>query len=165
MTPSGLPTLRTDVRGAELGRAIVEKAREYVGKNYRHQGRGPHHYDCIGLAACVARELGLRSKDGGQFLANYDLNNYRRGADGRVLYRELRRHLHLVPTFSEARDGDVLMFLVTFLGNGWVHAAFLSDGGQRMIHASDPRKGVIEHVLGEKWAKPRAIFRFDEAVE
>jgi cell wall-associated NlpC family hydrolase len=149
------------LRGAELGRAIVEKAREFKGCNYRHQGRGPHHYDCIGLAACVARELGLRSKDGGAFLANHDLNNYQRGADGRLLHRALHRHLHRISTLSEARDGDVLVFL----GNGVVHAAFLSDGGQRMIHASDPRKGVIEHVLGERWSHPRAIFRFDEAVD
>jgi cell wall-associated NlpC family hydrolase len=147
-------------KGPELGRAVVKKAREYLGKDYRHQGRGPHHYDCLGLAACVAREMGLRSKDGGEFIANYDLNNYQRGVDGRALYRGLRQHLHLIPKLDEAREGDVLLFTHHHM----LHIALLSDGGKRVIHASDPRRGVIEHVVDPKWGKPRAIFRFDEAL-
>jgi hypothetical protein len=146
-------------RGPEMGRAIVEKAREFAGKNYRNQGRGPHHYDCLGLPACVARELGLRSKTNGELLELYDRADYTPFDNGIILFRELKRHLHRVRNLKEARDGDLLVFTCDDVA----HAAILSGGGRSMIHASATHQRVVEHVLGQDEQRVRAVFRFDEA--
>jgi cell wall-associated NlpC family hydrolase len=149
-----------ELSGKEVGRRIVETARGFLGAAYRHQGRGPHHFDCIGMPACVARELGLRSKGDGELLRLHDTPNYTPVTGGRSLYRELRKHLHLVPKLKEARDGDLLLFIFPDAA----HTAILADGGRRMIHASRNHNKVVENVLGEWEAQIRAIFRFDEAL-
>ena len=149
-----------DVTGEEVGRRIVETARRFKGASYRHQGRGPHHFDCIGLPACVARELGLRSKGDGELLQLHDTPNYKPVSGGRSLYRELRKHLHLVPKLTEARDGDLLLFIFAEVA----HTAILAGEGQRMVHASRSHNKVVEHVLGEWEGRVRAIFRFHEAL-
>ena len=142
----------------DAGSAIVEAAREYKGASYRHQARGPHHFDCIGMPACVARNLGLRSKIDGSLIEIHDQANYRPTTNGRILFRELSKHLHRVPSLRDAREGDLLLFIIS----GIAHTAILTDEGRRMIHASRAHGKVVEHVLG-KWAgKVRAIFWFDE---
>lgn len=150
----------SDLAGAEMGRRIIETARRFKGAKYRHQGRGPHHFDCIGFPACVARELGLTSKGDGQLLELHDQTDYKPVAGIRSLYKELRKHLYVVPKLSEARDGDLLFFYLESVA----HTAFLADGGHRMVHASRSHNMVVEHVLGEWEDKVRAIFRFHEAL-
>ena len=113
------------------------------------------------MPACVARELSLHSRGEGDLIATYDEANYKPVTSGRTLYRELRRHLHRVSSIREARDGDILLFII----DGIAHTAILSDGGRRMIHASRAHGKVVEHVLGKWRHMVRAVFRFDEAMD
>lgn len=112
---------------------VVAAARAYVGAPWRHQGRSPvSGVDCVGLAICVARDLGLVARE-------WDYNGYPRQADGsmlRVAMRTMRQYDGpLVP-------GLVVLFRISrqpqhlgILGE-WVH------GGLSLIH-SDGRVGRV----------------------
>jgi cell wall-associated NlpC family hydrolase len=57
---------------------LINKAREYVGTPFRHQGRskGPSGYlDCVGLILCAAEELNLLDVNGKPLLGS-DYMNY-----------------------------------------------------------------------------------------
>lgn len=143
---------------------IVAAARSWVGIPYRHQARGPKSpdggVDCVGLLIAVAIELGLIEE-------GYDPTGYAWETDGTQLREELSKWADLIafsdgPSpadfwFDVLRPGDIAVFKVTGLPQ---HTAFISSiaygtGGPLpgMIHAYNPSKKVVEHLLDERWTR------------
>lgn len=126
----------------------VSAGRALIGKRWRHRGRGPWWFDCVGLVG-VALEA-----------AGHDVEDcawYPREADGEVLRAELRRRFgtpHAVP-----RVGDVGLFKgvdhpmhVGIFGNYFL-------GGLSLIHATNeqgigpPGPRVLEVRYGGEWPR------------
>lgn len=113
---------------------VVIAARAYIGTPWRHQGRSKEYgVDCIGLAICVARDIGSVSPD-------FDLNGYGRQPDGSMLRTAMR--------LMERRDGLASGMVIVFsISRDPQHIGILGDwlhGGLSLIHASSPLGGVVE---------------------
>lgn len=143
-----LMTLQTD---------IVTAARGWLGTRFAHQGRvkatAQHKggCDCLGLLVGVAKELGLRRREGTALraLSDYDRTDYGHIPDGARLQFLLEEALVPV-TVQEVEPGDILLF--RFDGNPQ-HLAIVSDypQGLGIIHAYAEARKVIEHRLDEAW--------------
>jgi cell wall-associated NlpC family hydrolase len=82
------------------GNEIVARALQYVGTPYRHQGRNiDTGVDCIGLAASVARDLGI---------STYDTTNYTRRPNPRQFRLELLKAGCTRVRLSELENGDIV---------------------------------------------------------
>ncbi len=68
------------------GQAIVEEARRWLGRPFRHQGRTEHGVDCIGLIICVRNAVDPWPR------AMKRAADYRRNPNGQLL-AELPDHL------------------------------------------------------------------------
>lgn len=133
-----------------MRRKIVEKAREYLGTPFHHQGRLKGiGIDCIGLLSCVAHELGIFTKDH---------TNYSRHPDGESLINELSKHLDEIPP-SKMNIGDIIVFTISKRTKYPQHIGFVTDYG--MIHTYQGSGKVVEHVLDDKWKRRIcACFKF-----
>jgi cell wall-associated NlpC family hydrolase len=133
--------------------AIVEAARSRVGTPYRHQGRGPHHYDCVGLLIDVAHELGLTS---------FDTASYGRRPNVEEFTRFMRESGCTRLAMEELAHGDILRMAY----DKWpVHTGIFvrTDRGFSVIHAFLPYRKVVEEDLTEQvWARVNAVWRFPE---
>lgn len=116
---------------------IVDKAREYLGVRWQHQGRTQNGLDCIGLVVRVAHDLDLFRADA----SNYD----RRSPDGVALMRGLQENLdqHDQPWLP----GDVLLMRFSLIPQ---HVALVTDLG--IIHAYARIGKVVEHSLDARWS-------------
>ncbi len=102
---------------------ICDKALEYLGTPFHHQGRLKGiGVDCAGLIVCVAKELGLHYDD---------LKNYPRIPDGKSLRDILKNNTAKEKTIAEAQPGDIL--LMRFL-NEPQHVALVMPNNQ-IIHS------------------------------
>lgn len=129
--------------------AVVEKAREYLGTPFVHQGRLKGvGVDCVGLLTGVARELGISQRDD---------RTYARQPDGEKLLRVLREEMDEVP-LEEARPGDVAVFWISRRTRRPQHIAILSDVG--MIHTYADVGRVVETNVGRWRRRTCAVFRF-----
>lgn len=43
--------------------ALADSARQFIGKPFRHRGRGPRYYDCAGLVVAAYKALGVTLPD------------------------------------------------------------------------------------------------------
>ena len=83
---------------------IVSQARSLVGAEYRHLGRGPLAYDCLGVVLEVCHRLDLVAVD-------FDFTNYTQ----RVADYELQQHLEAstylekLSSWREAQSADILL--------------------------------------------------------
>jgi cell wall-associated NlpC family hydrolase len=154
---------------------IVAKAREFLGTPLHHQGRiKGKRIDCVGLALCVAEELGLHDKNGNA-LHGRDQLNYGPQPLGNLVHETAKARLALkweaaqkVPMPAIA-PGDVLTIRNP---NAACHAGIVSslNGSLAIIHAyaSGParpgprnKQRVCEHVLDASWrARIEGIFEF-----
>ncbi len=142
-------------------RQIVEKAREYIGVPWLHQGRSKTlGVDCIGLIICVAYELNL--------LPRFDYPaNYPRHPDGYWFQALLEQHMVRVRKKNDAKEGDVLLFRSD---EHPCHVALLvsqEEKHRRMIHALVRVPHVVtEHLLGSDWwDRVVAAYRFPQNLE
>ncbi len=125
-----------------MRKKIVEKAREYLGTPFHHQGRLKGiGIDCIGLLSCVAHELGIFTKDN---------TNYSKHPDGKSLMNELNKYLDEIPS-NTMNIGDILVFAISKRTKYPQHIGFVTDYG--MIHTYQGSGEVVEHVLDDKWKK------------
>lgn len=146
------------------GEKIVETARGWLGTPYIHQARGPKGpeggTDCVGLLIGVSVELGLIEE-------GYDPTGYAWETDGSQLRTELSRWADRV-AFTDTplgvefwhgalKEGDIVVFRVAGMPQ---HTAFVSSidygsGGKLagMIHAYNPARKVVEHVVDDRWAR------------
>ena len=119
---------------------VVEVARSYLGTKFHHQGRRKFiGVDCIGLIACVARELGF------EFV---DQTNYARLPNDGELQAGLEKYL--LP--CELKVGAVALFK---LDQEPQHVGIVSDYGNGfgLMHAYLQARKVVEHSLDEFWMK------------
>lgn len=154
-----------------VSRAEVEKqARTYLGMPYAHQGRGTRAIDCIGIALCVAEDLGLIDKEGNRFHRKM-YSNYPRMPLGEELQKACIKHLVVksLETPSNLNDilpGDVLTMRVPTL---ITHLAIVSDvnGDKGIIHSyNGVREKVIEHRIDIRWLRRIAgVFSFPGVID
>ncbi len=149
---------------------VIEKAREYVGSPYRHQGRVKHKaIDCLGLIACVAEELGIVDPSGQPILRNQHLD-YPPTGDSKRLLAEFCE-----PRLVERKDIQLGSILALKLAKEPIHLAICASlgGSLSMIQVCSalPRLGtrhlpgggsVAEHVMDHAW-KQRICRIFDFA--
>lgn len=128
---------------------VLKAARRWLGTRWRHQGRGVHGLDCIGLLVAVGTELGV---------PHQDLRVYARTAKGIDFLARFRAQLAEV-ALSDARPGDIAVMV---WGPYPCHCGFLSErfGRPHLIHAAALRHAVVEEPLaGELRGKWRWTFR------
>jgi len=101
---------------------VLRYALSQVGDRYVAAASGPSAYDCSGLTMSAWRQAGIS-------LPHYSRSQY-----------SVTRRIPL----SQARPGD----LVFYFGGG-AHHVGLYIGGGKMVHAANPRSGVlVTNVLG-----------------
>src|ERR1043165_8485093 len=118
---------------------IIIEARKLLGLPFRHHGRGPFAYDCLGVVLRVAWSTGLAPE-------SFDFTDYTQN----VADYELEQHLNASPylerlsSWREAQPGDIL--LQRFHNNlPASHLIVISDRQRDSlwgIHAS--RRAVVE---------------------
>ena len=139
---------------------VVEKAREYVGTPFHHQGRQKGvGIDCIGLIVCVAKELGIKSRTDPNA---QDVVDYGRVPDGKLLFWHLNEHL--LPVEQAAmQPGDIVC--VAFDKHPQ-HVGIVGDyrhGGLSIIHAASKHGEVVEtRLMFTAAMRFVAAFRFKE---
>jgi NlpC/P60 family putative phage cell wall peptidase len=129
---------------------IVEKAREYIGTPFAHQGRVKGiACDCIGLPLMVAGELGLTDTSG-EVLQPERYKVYSASPLGNYVHEMVSKLLERKP-LRDMKPGDLLTMRVV---SAACHVAIVSDyeGGLGIIHAYNggPQR-VVEHALDEVW--------------
>ncbi len=121
---------------------IVDKAREFLGTPFHHQGRLKGiGLDCIGLISEVAGELGMR---------NEHKANYPRHPDGKTLLAGLKGNVERIEV-DDAVPGDILVFWMDNNSKHPQHIGIKTDKG--LIHTCQSTGKVVEHCIDEKWAK------------
>lgn len=120
---------------------IVNKAREFLGTPYHHQGRVKGAgIDCAGLVICVAHELKL---------SEYDLDNYPKESDG----------VELQQLFSEnaisARQLDIGNIILLKIKKVPQHCGIIAfkDNVRTFIHACRKRQKVVEIELTKDYIR------------
>lgn len=127
---------------------VVEKAREYLGTPFQHQGRIKRlACDCVGLPLMVAEELGILDRYGIPLLGTDNANYSDQPLDG-FIHEECQRRLIEKP-MEKMRDGDVLTIkFPTIPCHTAIVTTIYSCGCARgMIHAFSPIGKVVEHVI------------------
>lgn len=119
---------------------VIEKAREYLGTPFVHQGRLKRKgIDCIGLIVGVAKELGL---------FDYDHKSYDRYSDGTLLMQHMQQ-VYDLGTVESRQPGDVVVYWVAKATKHPQHVGILTDIG--IIHTYDHVNKVVETHTHEKW--------------
>ena len=118
---------------------IVDKAREYLGVKFRHQGRSKETgVDCAGLVICVLRDLGMTPADS----SDYNMSPNPSQMLGIILQSAVE-----IPR-CEAMPGDVLWMRFSTQPQ---HVAIITENG--IIHSYSKRGEVVEHSLNSVWRK------------
>lgn len=83
---------------------IVAQARQLVGVEYRHLGRGPFAFDCLGLVLEVLKRLELMAAD-------FDFTDYTTNVADYELQQHLEAspYLERLPTWHTALPADILL--------------------------------------------------------
>ena|SRR5688500_6080307 len=126
----------------------VESARSYVGVPFYHAGRDRNGIDCIGLIACVARDLGYSFKDN---------RNY----SSRGVFPELMEAgIGQFCTQKEGLNysvGDVLMFDI----KGRIYHCGIVTGENLMVHCAFTHPGrTVEHSIGKYKARICSVWEW-----
>jgi cell wall-associated NlpC family hydrolase len=141
------------VSGEQIKRSqIVAEARTWLDTPWVHQGRLKGvGVDCIGLLACVAKDLGIFS---------YDVTGYSMQPSAKELTRHIEAVMVRVPVADIAPADAVL---IGFDGGQAQHLAMISDyrDGLGIIHAMSSIGHVREHRLSSDWRRQiRRAYRF-----
>lgn len=119
---------------------VVEKAREYIGTPFHHQGRVKGvGVDCIGLITGVAHELGLFT---------HDRTDYSRTPDGKTMLLELGKVLKPI-NVDDVQPGDMYIFWMSSCSKFPQHVGILTDHG--IIHTYGDVEKVVEQSLDDFW--------------
>lgn len=111
---------------------IINKAREYLGVPYRHQGRTHLGLDCIGLLIAIWRDTGL---------AYDDFNGYGENADIKTMAKKLDKHF--IRIRGEPLPGDVFWMRAQ---DGLERHLALYTENNTIIHSTNwGSKRVVEH--------------------
>lgn len=124
---------------------IIEAARSYLGVPFYHAGRDRNGLDCIGLIACVARDLGYSFKDD---------RNYKPGIYPERMFNGMRQ---FAEPANEMEPGDILVF--AYRGHP-MHCAIYT--GETIIHCEARAwlQRVVETSLGRYAKRVHSVWRF-----
>lgn len=133
---------------------VALAARGWLGTRFQHQGRvkktaqHPGGVDCIGLLVGVARELGLRSRNG-EPVERLDKTDYPHFSGGGELATYLQRYLS---TRSDhvINEGDVLLFNIK-KRQQHVGIVCACNGAVIFVHAYAQARKVVETELRGAW--------------
>jgi cell wall-associated NlpC family hydrolase len=113
---------------------IINKAREYLGTPYKHQGRTKHGLDCIGLIRIPFADLGYETDD---------FNGYGENADIKTMAAKLEKHFVRIRGGQQLFPADVLWMRAN---DGLERHLALYTENQTIIHATNwGAKKVVEH--------------------
>ena len=129
--PSGSGATIAPAGDTSIGRRAVDIAMKYLGARYVHGTSGPRTFDCSGFTSFVYRQLGIRISRSSRAQAY----------EG-----------HLVPR-DQLQVGDIVVFKNTYRA-GPSHVG-LYIGGDKFIHASNSRRGVVIDSLHSSYYAPR----------
>lgn len=112
---------------------IVATARKKIGASYRYGATGPKAFDCSGFVYWVYKNADVKTKK----------KVVRTSSAG--LYTSLKKHkvASSMKGMKKAKAGDIILFK---RGGHYSHAAIYAGKG-KIIHAANPRKGVISQSL------------------
>lgn len=129
----------------------VDTARLLIGRPFRHRGRGPEYFDCVGLLCWVVQAHGGTV---------HDQTTYARTPHGGQLRAAVEQHCGAAIAKDDMRPGD---FLLMRQRKHPMHVAIVADylyGGLSMIHADATHGRVVEHRLSDDWrAKILGVYR------
>lgn len=125
----------------QLGQAIADQARLYVGVPYHHCGRNEHGLDCAGLIIRVCHDLKLM---------DWDEVDYSQQVDPARLAEPLSRFCEEVGE-SQVRPGDILWFKID--GHPQHLAIYYGGPDELMIHATNTKGKVVEHSWRAMWRR------------
>ena len=125
----------------ELGQAMADRARHYLGVPYHHCGRNEHGLDCAGLVLRVCHDLGLM---------DWDEVDYSEQVDADRLRARLSRFCVEVRE-DEVLPGDILWFAVA--GHPQHLAIYVGGPEEMMIHATNTKGRVVEHSWRAQWRR------------
>jgi cell wall-associated NlpC family hydrolase len=113
--------------GGSRAMAAVRYALSQVGDRYVAAASGPSAFDCSGLTMMAWRQAGIS-------LPHYSYSQYRR--------------VRKIP-LSQAQPGDLVFYF-----GGSVHHVGIYIGNGKMVHAANPRSGVlVSNILGPWYNK------------
>ncbi len=113
--------------GGSRAMAAVRYALSQVGDRYVAAAAGPSAFDCSGLTMMAWRQAGIS-------LPHYSYSQYRR--------------VRKIP-LSQAQPGDLVFYF-----GGSVHHVGIYIGNGKMVHAANPRNGVlVSNILGPWYNK------------
>lgn len=122
------------------GKQIADKAAEYLGTKFVHQGRLKGvGVDCIGLLVCIARELKLE---------HYDYLHYSERPDPAELLHYIHKSCDRV--LGDAIPGDIYLFWFVSSDRPQHAGIVVQDG---FIHTYKSIGKVVKHPLTAAWRK------------
>jgi len=135
-----------------------------LGTPFQHQGRLKGiSCDCVGLAYCVAAELGLSDRNGNKIDANENANYASQPTDAFVL--EECKRLLVEKTLDQMQEGDVLALKMPTIPCHVAIVSRLYAGTPNecfgIIHSYSPARKVVETILDPKTRNRIAgVFKF-----
>lgn len=111
---------------------IVNKAREWLGVRFRHQGRSRSGVDCVGLVLKVHEEV---------FSENREITGYSRRPNQKEVWAMMNRNLTKIKK-EEAGPGDVVLMA---FDTGATHLGILTENS--IIHAFIQARKVVEQPI------------------
>lgn len=111
------------------GQKIVATAKKKIGAKYRAGGSGPNSFDCSGFVYWVYKNSDVKEKKTVVRTSSAGLNT------------SLKKYkvASSIKSIKKAKPGDIILFT---RGGRYSHAAIYAGKG-KIIHAANPRKGVI----------------------
>ena len=120
---------------------LVAAARRYIGRPFRHRGRGPRYYDCAGVCICASADIGHVVQD----LAHYGREPHKDGLREQV-------RLNMGPPITGAlQPGDIPLMRFERYPHHLGIIGDYGDGGLSLIHAYAEVGYVCEHRLDAVW--------------
>lgn len=139
---------------------VIAGARALVDAPYRHRGRGPIGYDCLGVVLKAAWGAGLVPE-------SFDFTNYTQN----VAYYELERHLNECPyverltTWRDAQPADILLqrFHIALPASHLILITKRESDSLWGVHAALRLGGVVEQRVAHL-ERNHAAYRLKEVV-
>ena len=141
--------LKTSSKGYKQTNAykIIRAARSKLGKSYVWGAAGPNSFDCSGYVYYIMNKTKLARS----------IKTTRFGrSSARGEYSQLRRYNIGSKSLSKAQPGDIVFFSRSGKISN-IHHVGIYYGGGKIIHASEPKTGVI--ITGKQHRRVAAIVR------
>ena len=126
---------------------IIKAARGKLGKAYVSGAAGPNSFDCSGYVYYIMNKTNASK--------SIKTRKFSRSS-AQVEYAQLRRYNIGSKRLSKAQPGDIVFFSRT-ASTGNIHHVGIYYGNGKIIHASEPRTGVI--ISPKQHRKVAAIVR------